>query len=58
MIDDLKSFGKPTYYSYVGTEYPQMVGAEMDALVNGSKTPKQVADAIVAKATRMLEDNR
>jgi ABC-type glycerol-3-phosphate transport system substrate-binding protein len=58
MIDDLKTFGKPTYYSYIGTEYPQMVAAEMDSLVNGTKTPKPVADAIVAKATRMLEDNR
>jgi ABC-type glycerol-3-phosphate transport system substrate-binding protein len=54
--DGARKYGAPVNYSRIGVEYAPMLGAEMSFVADCSKTPKQVADGIVAKANAALAE--
>jgi ABC-type glycerol-3-phosphate transport system substrate-binding protein len=55
-VDGAKKHGAPVNYSRIGVEYAPILGAELASLADCSKTPKQVADAIAAKANAALAE--
>jgi multiple sugar transport system substrate-binding protein len=55
-IDQAVKYGVFVRYSKIGTTFAPMVGAEMNALADGSKSAADVAKSITDKANQMIKD--
>lgn len=55
-VDGALKYGKALNYSHVGVEYTTMAAAELAPLADGSKSAKEVSEAIASKGNKLLAE--